>query len=616
MRYQIQQQHIILQHNCLKHGADVISLTDKTEAALTLFLQQPQHVISKDDFMQAVWGDLIVSDASLFKQIQVCRDVLQSIGLPKDVIENVYGRGYRLKYPVVPEPEHDAAEQPPNTSPNRHRVAWFIILFFVVIAALWWFYYPDQITGDNLSEAEKTALVELAKSDWQAAQTHIQELLSDKQVDYSAADLAFLYQQAGQAALELQNYSKAVTALNQSLDYARKSDRDKLAGETRILLSRAYGATGEESLQRQQINQAVDLFKQSEYTAQAVDALMELAFLYKKDGDFDLAIETYRRAEKRAIEGDDSVGQMMAINNLAATYLTMNDVEQAQTLLSQGLALSLDIGEGRYIASAYSMMSQIYLQQEQPLKALGHIQQALGYQLKTNSGRGLNPKLMTFNYLLIKTFRYKQAEALLALTSDYVAKLNQQSPMAIIQMYRGMNQAHQGHWQQAASQLNDAWQAAQVNNFNYRQPTLLAYLAISQANNGAPIQALEAAQRVITHPDAEKSDQNLARVALTEAHYQLENTSQWQQINLDDAFKDEQDNLFAAQQWWQFRLRVTAKSALNYSRFQQELTGINAQMQSIKDRAQVDDSLLQSLQKYMTQFIEQRNNAAQSDSTT
>lgn len=416
-------------------------------------------------------------------------------------------------------------------------------------------------------------------------------------------DLGFLYQQQGQAQLELQRYPASAESLVKSLRYFTQAQQPTQLGATHTLLSRVYGALGKDSEQKEQVQQAVTIFVDSEDTAQAVDALMELAFLYKKSGDFQAAINTYEQAADRAKLGEDQVGQMMAINNLAATYLVMNDVDQAQQLLQQGLDLSLDIGEGRYIASAYSMMSQIYLQKNQPQKAIQQIQEALKYQLKTNSGRGLNPKLMTLNYLLVVTFQSQQANELLQLTQRYVEHLNQASPMAIVQLYQGMNLAHQGQWQAAASRLQSAWQASHLNNFNYQRPMLLAYFALSHARSEQPIKAIEAAQKVLAMEDAEIYEQKLSKIALAWAYLSLENNSQYQQVMAEINGFEIENRLFLAQQYWQLTLNNMAQSDLSYDQFQKRLNEVMTSKKILSQSSQVSEAVINQLKARIQTMI-------------
>lgn len=608
MNYRIKLQAFTLKANQLISNGQIIEVSDKTMAALQLFLSQPQAVISKDDFMQTVWGEVIVSDASLFKQIQVTRCLLQQVGLPDDIIENVYGKGYRLKYPVKQIAAEHNSDYKPTKVTKLFNIKTLGLTFVVLMVLSGWVYFflvaDDQRQVDHqLTDSKKQTIVELSKSDWQMGLDHITNLLADDKISYSNLDLGFLYQQKGQAQLELQQYPDSAQSLQKALAYFQQTGQQKVLGATHTLISRAYGGLGDDSQQTQHVQKAVDILTDSEDTAQVVDALMELAYLHKKSGDFERAVSTYSQAANRAKQGEDQVGQMMAINNLAATYLVMNNTERAQQLLQQGLDLSLEIGEGRYIASAYSMMSQIYLQKNQPQKAIQQLQEALRYQLKSNSSRGLNPKLMTLNYLLVETFQTQQASDLLQLTQTYVQGLNQVSPMAIVQLYQGMNLAHQQQWQAATTVLQSAWQSSQVNNFSYQEPLLLAYFALCHARSEQPIQAIEAAQKVLASEQAEKQEKTMAKVALAWAYYLLENPTQYQQTLADIDKTGVDDWLFVAQQYWQLKLLTTAKSALSYDGYQSQLNQVLSAKQDLREASKIDEAVLQAVRTRIQTLI-------------
>lgn len=57
-------------------------------------------------------------------------------------------------------------------------------------------------------------------------------------------DLGFLYQQQGQAQLELQRYPASAESLVKSLRYFTQAQQPTQLGATHTLLSRAYGALG------------------------------------------------------------------------------------------------------------------------------------------------------------------------------------------------------------------------------------------------------------------------------------------------------------------------------------------------------------------------------------
>ena len=70
---------------------------------LTLFCRLPQQVISRQTIVQEAWGHEGVSDISLARAIHGLRSRLGAESNSRDLIRNIYGRGYILTIPVIQE---------------------------------------------------------------------------------------------------------------------------------------------------------------------------------------------------------------------------------------------------------------------------------------------------------------------------------------------------------------------------------------------------------------------------------------------------------------------------------------------------------------------------------
>ncbi|MEM8826578.1 MAG: winged helix-turn-helix domain-containing protein [Pseudomonadota bacterium] len=66
-------------------------------AVLTALVSAGGHLVTKDDLFAAAWGDMIVSDCALTSAIRDLRRTLALAYPGSDLIETVYGRGYRLR---------------------------------------------------------------------------------------------------------------------------------------------------------------------------------------------------------------------------------------------------------------------------------------------------------------------------------------------------------------------------------------------------------------------------------------------------------------------------------------------------------------------------------------
>ena len=171
MQFKIKNQTLSIKHNQLTFDDQIIELNDKTKNALLLFLNSKQAVISKDHFLEKVWLGVIVSDASIFKQIQTLRNLFVQAGLPEDSIENVYGKGYRLKYTVsaIIEPTRTEPEHAESVAVNHTNKRLTIGLLMALVTSLFFYYFwqQQQQTTNKLNKEQRSAITELSKNDWQ-----------------------------------------------------------------------------------------------------------------------------------------------------------------------------------------------------------------------------------------------------------------------------------------------------------------------------------------------------------------------------------------------------------------------------------------------------------------
>ncbi|BAY49384.1 multi-component transcriptional regulator, winged helix family protein [Scytonema sp. HK-05] len=82
------------------YKGQLISLTPKEYSLLGLFLRNPQRVFSRSDIIDRLWSiDAIPSEGTVTNLIKDLRQKLKAQGMFADLLETVYGLGYRLKTP-------------------------------------------------------------------------------------------------------------------------------------------------------------------------------------------------------------------------------------------------------------------------------------------------------------------------------------------------------------------------------------------------------------------------------------------------------------------------------------------------------------------------------------
>ncbi|MCC5639369.1 response regulator [Nostoc sp. CHAB 5844] len=93
-----------------------IFLSPKEYSLLGLFLRHPQRVFSRSEIIDRLWSiDATPSEGAVTNLIKDLRHKLKTMGMSAELLETVYGLGYRLKTP----PKAKGGEQSPQTEAKR-----------------------------------------------------------------------------------------------------------------------------------------------------------------------------------------------------------------------------------------------------------------------------------------------------------------------------------------------------------------------------------------------------------------------------------------------------------------------------------------------------------------
>jgi TolB-like protein len=80
----------------LHRGAEVVSVTPQVFDLLDYLIRHREHVVSKDDLVNAVWDGRIVSDAAITTRLNVARGVIGDSGLEQRLIKTLPRKGFRF----------------------------------------------------------------------------------------------------------------------------------------------------------------------------------------------------------------------------------------------------------------------------------------------------------------------------------------------------------------------------------------------------------------------------------------------------------------------------------------------------------------------------------------
>lgn len=133
-------------------------LTPKEFALLELFLRHPQRVFSCGMILEHLWSYAeMPGEEAVRTHIKGLRQKLKAAGAPGDLVETVYGIGYRLKAAesVTAKPDRplEAADQPTSAQKIQQQT-------LSAIAGIWQQYQPRVQEQVNVLEQAATALVQ------------------------------------------------------------------------------------------------------------------------------------------------------------------------------------------------------------------------------------------------------------------------------------------------------------------------------------------------------------------------------------------------------------------------------------------------------------------------
>jgi DNA-binding response OmpR family regulator len=121
--------HGALQINCnlneIRWGGQVLRLTPKEYGILELLLLHPQRIFSRAALIDRLWElDESPTESAISSHIKAIRQKLKAAGASQDLIETIYGFGYRLRsLKNLSSTPQSSTQQPPTEAPSNSESA-------------------------------------------------------------------------------------------------------------------------------------------------------------------------------------------------------------------------------------------------------------------------------------------------------------------------------------------------------------------------------------------------------------------------------------------------------------------------------------------------------------
>ena len=121
MRYLFEEYAFDTDRRELYRGADVVSVAPQAFDLLEYLIRNREHVVSKDDLINAIWNGRIVSDAALTTRLNAARNVIGDTGEEQRLIKTLPRKGFRFIGPV--REEGGKSSKVPETEPEKLALA-------------------------------------------------------------------------------------------------------------------------------------------------------------------------------------------------------------------------------------------------------------------------------------------------------------------------------------------------------------------------------------------------------------------------------------------------------------------------------------------------------------
>lgn len=102
-------------------GDKAIKLTPKAFKVLHYFVSNPHRLLTKDEILSAVWGDIAVTEGLVKEYVADLRKALKDDPREPDYIETIHGRGYRLIGDISID-DASTAEEPVSVASEKTSV--------------------------------------------------------------------------------------------------------------------------------------------------------------------------------------------------------------------------------------------------------------------------------------------------------------------------------------------------------------------------------------------------------------------------------------------------------------------------------------------------------------
>ncbi len=600
MYYSIKDAQFDLTKNSLKINTVQIDCPVKILQALSLFLQSDNKIITKDQLIKSLWGDLIVSDDSLFKVIQGLRKLFRENDLSGDVLLNIYGKGYKIK-PAIIHHETIYRDVGDKVEVIKKNIALKLLIVFalivvLVISTLLYYNYKNynDIISNNSYEKYKEKIKLAPKEFLSIIDKELLDfnLTSEDRVKLNSLK-GFAHFNQGQYQQTLEYYQKAIELSQEKPllaiadDYLIMAfinlykDNDKhlkkyltLAKETYSLLNNNEGVI------------------KSEY--------LGIEYLYLTH-QYEKASTSAESLIKKAQKQHYVYGELLGRSALYRIHLLLDKPEKAQESIKQLLELALANGNGKFISYSYGSMAVNSMSQGDFSSAMKWANQTLKHAIAQPSTNDFQQGFSYIYNILSPLGHNELAEKYLQKAIDVQNHFNKEGHLHTAELNLGILKVKLKKNKQAKEIFSklSSYKLSTVDRLATQ-----AWTAINHYFSNDTISAYAIAKEAYTNKNSSNNIKLVAGIALMAASYDMERIEEGQSTFNALSSLVNPNNLIEYKLYLEMALHVSTNfDVATRTKIKNLQMKNNKRLEIIKNQTQVNKDILEELDAYLESIL-------------
>lgn len=560
--------------------------------ALTLFLKSSNAVVSKDMLMAAIWGEIIVSDDSLFKIIQGVRRLLNQADL-EGALVNVYGKGYKIEPPILIIEKSDIPK--PHQFPN---IKIFKLVTFVLIGIVLLTYYANNQPPQKSLLINSNTYQDLKS----VGKTEAPELFKILKNKYSEGDLLIqdklqiAYLQ-GLGYFKLGDYESSIQQLLSAINMSKNIQAIEASADAYLLLAGIYVYKAKYDEMRQYLNSAETIYTNLSDTKGLSSVALSRGRYYMAIDDFEKSFDVFEKLLISSKSNNDIISQIDVYYNTSYMYQLLGNLQRAKQDLNHMLDLSLQIGDGENLSKAYSGLADINMKQGHFVDAMKQAHLTIRYAIDQNDTNRFQQSFSSLYNILNELGHQLLAEHYLQVAIDFQNSRNSDGHLDVAELNLGILNLQKNNYEKAQNIFKT------LISYELLPSSLLeakAWLALTRFFQKDNIKAYSLSHEVYNHPQATDRTKLVAGIALVLADFELERYEEVKIIfnQLVDLKKDKwliENTFFINMALYIF----TDKDDIQYNKYLSKKHEFTNKLNTINVNTKPEESLLKALDNYI-----------------